>query len=164
MKDWQHERLPTFGVGQDQDERQWKSIFRQLAAAGLIQVDMTEHGALQLTEDARAVLKGERRVTFRRSTARKLAASKHSTGRPSPTLAALAPADVPLFETLRRWRSETAREQGVPAYIILVDRTLRELAEVRPTSHGMLSTISGMGSAKIEHYGEELLALIREAG
>ena len=72
--------------------------------------------------------------------------------------------DTSLFEELRRWRAAKAREQGVPAYVILHDKTLRELAEIRPTSHGMLAGITGMGSAKIEHYGEELLALIREAG
>lgn len=73
----------------------------------------------------------------------------------------LSPEDQGLFEVLRRWRSDTAREQGVPAYVILHDRTLRELAEVRPVSHGLLASITGMGHAKIEHYGEELLTLIR---
>ena len=68
-----------------------------------------------------------------------------------------------LFERLRAWRAATAKEHGVPAYVILHDKTLRELAEVRPTSRGLLATISGLGSAKIEHYGEELLSLIRSA-
>ena len=76
----------------------------------------------------------------------------------------LAPADEALFQLLRGWRGDTAREQGVPAYVILHDKTLRELAEVRPKSHGMLAGITGMGSAKIEHYGEELLTLIRNEG
>lgn len=159
MRQWGHDRLPTFGVGSDLDERTWKSVFRQLAAAGLVHVDLSEHGALQLTEDARDVLKGQRSVQLRRP-----AASSERSRRPttaSATATALAPADEALFQILRSWRTDTAREQGVPAYVILHDKTLRELAECRPVSHGLLAQISGMGSAKIEHYGEELLQLIR---
>ena len=159
VRQWGHDRLPTFGVGSDLDDHAWKSVFRQLAAAGLVHVDMAEHGALQLTEAAREVLKGQRIVQLRRPARRKTTQPKTSV-----VYSDLAPADETLFQLLRRWRADTAREQAVPAYVILHDRTLRELAEVRPTSHGMLSGITGMGSAKIEHYGEELLALIGEAG
>ncbi|MCL2345433.1 MAG: DNA helicase RecQ [Desulfobulbus sp.] len=156
VKQWNHDQLPTFGVGGDLDEHGWKSVFRQLAAAGLVHVDMAEHGALQLTEAARAVLKGQRRVELRRPARRKATTPRGATPAPSH----LAPADEALFQLLRKWRADTARAQSVPAYVILHDKTLRELAEVRPTSHGMLTTISGMGSAKIAHYGEELLRLI----
>ncbi len=120
---------------------------------------MAEHGALQLTEAAREVLKGQRQVQLRRPAKRKTPQPKASV-----VYNELAPADEALFQLLRRWRADTAREQGVPAYVILHDRTLRELAEARPTSRALLAGITGMGSAKIEHYGEELLALIREAG
>ena len=161
IRQWGHERLPTFGVGADLDERTWKSVFRQLAAAGLVHIDLAEHGALQLTDSARAVLKGERRVELRR-VSRKTVSSGRS-GSSSSVASQLSPEDETLFQELRRWRSDTAREQGVPAYVILHDKTLRELAEVRPTSRGLLATISGLGSAKIEHYGEELLSLIRGA-
>jgi ATP-dependent DNA helicase RecQ len=159
VRQWSHDRLPTFGVGSDLDDHGWKSVFRQLAAAGLVHVDMAEHGALQLTEAAREVLKGQRSVQLRQPAKRKSTPSRSS----STVVSDLAPADEALFQLLRKWRADTAREQSVPAYVILHDRTLRELAEVRPTSHGMLAGITGMGSAKIEHYGEELLALIREA-
>ncbi|WP_374323771.1 DNA helicase RecQ [Azonexus sp.] len=158
MRQWGHDRLPTFGVGGELDEREWKSVFRQLAAAGLVHVDMTEHGALQLTEAAREVLKGQRTVQLRRPTKKRSAPSKTSRA----PVVDLAPADAALFQRLRQWRADTAREQGVPAYVILHDKTLRELAECRPVSHGLLAGITGMGSAKIEHYGEELLQLIRE--
>jgi ATP-dependent DNA helicase RecQ len=158
VSQWGHDKLPTFGVGNDLDNHAWKSVFRQLAAAGLVHVDMAEHGALQLTEAAREVLKGQRSVQLRRPAKRKTPQPKTSVVHSD-----LAPADEALFQLLRRWRADTAREQAVPAYVILHDKTLRELAEVRPTSHGMLSGITGMGSAKIEHYGQELLELIREA-
>ncbi len=161
IKQYGHDQLPTFGVGSDLDEHAWKSIFRQLAAAGLVHVDMAEHGALQLTDAAREVLKGQRNVQLRRPVKRKSTPSRSTTRTPVSELSA---ADEALFQLLRKWRSETAKEQGVPAYVILHDKTLRELAEVRPTSHGLLASVSGMGSAKIEHYGAELLELIRNEG
>ena len=157
IRQWNHDQLPTFGVGGELDEHAWKSVFRQLAAAGLVHVDMAEHGALQLTETAREVLKGQRQVQLRRPAKRKSSSSRSST----TVLSDLAPADETLFQLLRKWRAETAKEQGVPAYVILHDKTLRELAEARPVSHGLLAGITGMGSAKIEHYGEDLLQLIR---
>ena len=160
VKQWNHDQLPTFGVGSDLDEHAWKSVFRQLAAAGLVHVDMAEHGALQLTEAAREVLKGQRMVQLRRPVKRKSAPSRSS----SAVVSDLSPADEALFQLLRKWRADTAREQAVPAYVILHDKTLRELAEVRPVSHGLLAGITGMGSAKIEHYGAELLELIRNEG
>ncbi|WP_306603716.1 DNA helicase RecQ [Azonexus sp.] len=161
MQQYGHNKLPTFGVGSDLDDHAWKSVFRQLAAAGLVHVDMAEHGALQLTEAAREVLKGQRSVQLRRPVKRKTTTS--SSIRSNQPVSELSAADEALFQLLRRWRADTAREQGVPAYVILHDKTLRELAEVRPVSHGLLTTITGMGSAKIEHYGEDLLALIRQA-
>ncbi len=161
VSQWGHDKLPTFGVGSDLDEHAWKSVFRQLAAAGLVHVDMAEHGALQLTEAAREVLKGQRSVQLRRPAKRKASGSS-STSRSAnrATVSELSADDEALFQTLRQWRADTAREQGVPAYVILHDKTLRELAQVRPRSHGMLASITGMGSAKIEHYGYELLELI----
>ncbi|NHC06153.1 DNA helicase RecQ [Azonexus fungiphilus] len=160
VRQYGHDQLPTFGVGSDLDEHAWKSVFRQLAAAGLVHVDMAEHGALQLTDAAREVLKGQRQVQLRRPLKRKSSPSRSS----STAVSDLAPADEALFQLLRKWRADTAREQGVPAYVILHDKTLRELAETRPVSHGLLAGITGMGSAKIEHYGEELLQLIRNEG
>jgi ATP-dependent DNA helicase RecQ len=158
VSQWQHDQLPTFGIGRHLDEYTWKSVFRQIAAAGLVHVDMAEHGALQLTDLARPVLKGEQTVQLRRSIPRKPGST-----RATPAPGNLSAGDEALFQTLRRWRSDTAREQAVPAYVILHDKTLRELAEIRPTSHGLLASITGMGSAKIEHYGEELLVLIRSS-
>ena len=164
IEQWNHDKLPTFGVGADLDDHGWKSVFRQLAAAGLVHVDMAEHGALQLTDAAREVLKGQRQVQLRRPAKRKATSSSSSRSSSTVVHSELSAADEALFQILRGWRSNTAKEQAVPAYVILHDKTLRELAEVRPTSHGMLAGITGMGSAKIEHYGAELLDLIRNEG
>ena len=160
VQQWGHERLPTFAVGADLDEADWRGVFRQIVAAGLLHVDLAEHGALKLTEAARPVLKGERTVELRRHRPGRKAAVKGRRAAVARGAVGLNADDAILFEALRAWRSETAREQGVPAYVILHDKTLRELAEVRPTSYSLLMTITGMGQAKVERYGAELLALI----
>ena len=118
-------------------------------------------GADLMDQAGREVLKGQRKVELRRPAKRKATSSRSSS---TAVVSDLSPADDALFQLLRKWRGDTAREQGVPAYVILHDKTLRELAEVRPVSHGLLAGITGMGSAKIEHYGAELLELIRNEG
>jgi ATP-dependent DNA helicase RecQ len=156
---WGHDQLSVFGIGAELDDAEWRAVIRQLVAAGMLHADLAEHGALKLTEEARPVLKGEQALELRRHVVRK--GTKSAKKAKAATLVAdLSAEDAALFETLRQWRADTAREQGVPAYVILHDRTLRELAEMRPTTRGHLAMVSGIGAAKIEHYGEELLALI----
>jgi ATP-dependent DNA helicase RecQ len=156
-----HDQLPTFGVGRDIDEHAWRGILRQLVAAGLLQADLTEYGALKLTDAARPVLKGEQSVQLRRPS--KPAAGRKSTrARAEAAPEGLLEKDHALFEALREWRLDKAREQGVPAYVILHDRTLRLLATLRPEDEDGLSGVSGLGAAKLERYGDELLEVIAE--
>ena len=155
-----HDQLPTFGVGRDIDEHAWRGIFRQLVAAGLLQADLTEYGALKLTDAARPVLKGEQTVQLRRPS--KPASKKAARSKASAVPEGLLEKDMPLFEALRTWRLDKAREQGVPAYVILHDRTLRLIATIRPEDEENLAGISGLGTAKLEHYGEELLEIVAE--
>jgi ATP-dependent DNA helicase RecQ (EC 3.6.1.-) len=140
------------------DDTGWRSVFRQLLAGGLLEADAAAWGALKLTDAARPVLKGESRLQLRRQPARpqgRLARTKTATTRSS-----LPTNDPPLVATLRQWRSEKAREQGVPAYVILHDRTLYEIAELLPNSRQALLSVPGIGLAKAERYGEELLAIV----
>jgi len=155
-----HDQLPTWGVGMEFDDAAWRGVVRQMVAGGLLQADLAEYGALKLTAAARPVLKGEARIEMRRRTVRPPAAAGPRRSGKAPPIADLAPANRSLFDRLRAWRSATAKEQGVPAYVIFHDRTLRELAEMRPQSHGHLGMVPGIGAAKVERYGEELLALI----
>jgi len=157
---WGHDQLSVFGIGADIDEAEWRAVIRQLVAAGMLHADLAEHGALKLSAAARPVLKGETTLELRRHVVRK-AVAKAKGVRRAAIVADLSPESATLFERLRQWRADTAREQGVPAYVILHDRTLKELAETRPTTRGHLAMVSGIGAAKIEHYGDELLALIR---
>ena len=158
-KQYGHDRLPTFGVGQELDEHAWRGVFRQLLAAGFLHADLAEHGALKLTAAARPVLKGEQTVRLRRP-AQKVGRGDGGKSRRTAAAAPLPAKDAPLFEQLRAWRAATARQQGVPAYIIFHDRTLRELAESRPSSPDLLQAVPGIGAAKIERYGTALLAVI----
>ncbi|MBK8525430.1 MAG: DNA helicase RecQ [Betaproteobacteria bacterium] len=158
---WGHDQLSVFGIGADLDDASWRAVLRQLVAGGLLQADLAEHGALKLTAEARPVLKGEQSIEMRRYVARKSAA-RPKKGSTAAHTADLSPEAAILFETLRQWRADTAREQAVPAYVILHDRTLKELAEMRPTTRGHLAMVTGIGAAKIEHYGDELIRLIAD--
>ena len=134
VKQFGHDSLPTFAVGADIDDMGWRSVFRQLLAGGLLEADAQAYGALKLTDAARPVLKGETVLTLRRQAVRSKGKSAASTSKVGGQSAPVAWGDEPCFEALRAWRAEKAREQSVPAYVILHDRTLRELAAQRPQS------------------------------
>lgn len=158
IRQFGHESLPTFGVGGELDDQGWRAVFRQLIAHGLIEPDSSQYGALILNAAARPVLKGETTLSLRRQRA---VASKKSrfAGYASPAIE-LDPADQQLFDKLRAWRQDMAKTQQVPAYVILHDRTLRELAQRRPRHRDGLVDITGLGEAKIERYGEALVELM----
>ena len=161
VRQYGHDSLPTFGVGVDLDEMAWRSVFRQLLASTFMEADAHAYGALKLTDAARPILKGETVLTLRRHSLRsKSKTSKAPSSRQSNCGVAMAGDDALYFEALRLWRAEKAREQGVPAYVILHDRTLTELAIQRPQSPNALLQIPGIGLAKAERYGEALLALL----
>ncbi len=155
-----HDSLPTFGIGANLDEATWRGVARQLLAAGLLHANAQQYGALQLTDDARPVLKGETTLMLRRQAPRKKTASRRAapSGLLPPTTT--TPENAGMFETLRQWRATTAREQGVPAYVILHDRTLHELAAQCPQTMADLLNISGIGAAKAERYGAAILAAL----
>ena len=158
-----HDKLSTYGIGADLDARQWKGVFRQLVAMGLLEVDVEGHGSLRLTDASRPVLKGEQTVALREESPRtRERESSSSRGAITPAMP-LSSAGLPLFEALRALRASLAREQSVPAYVIFHDATLRAIAERRPDSLGELGGISGVGAAKLDRYGEQVLATLREA-
>ncbi len=153
-----HDRLSTYGVGAERPRDEWRSIFRQLVAMGLLVVDVEGHGGLRLGDGHREVLRGERRVDLRRDPARRPAKKP---GRPRAAAAELEDAaDAALFEALRARRRELAAAQGVPPYVIFHDRTLIEMARARPRRLDQFAGISGVGRAKLERYGADFLAVI----
>ena len=155
-----HQQLSTFGIGSDLDERAWRSVFRQLVAGGLLAVDAANHGALRLTEASREVLTGKRAVQMRRDSAARMPRSRDE----QRTGLAVLPADLHLFNALRGLRRELAQEQGVPAYVILHDSTLRMIAEQRPTSVAALGRVGGIGGSKLARYGQRIVELVSEQG
>ena len=161
IRQFGHDQLSTYGVGTDVDARVWKSVLRQLVAQGLLDVDAEGYGGLRLTEASRGVLKGETQVMLRKptNTKERVRTTRAATGADID----LAPADQPLFESLRALRGRLAREQNVPAYVIFHDATLREIARLRPISHGQLGGIGGVGAGKLERYGDAVLETVLDA-
>jgi ATP-dependent DNA helicase RecQ len=159
VRQFGHDRLPTFAVGAEMDDMGWRSVFRQLLAAGVLEADASAYGALKLTDSARPILKGEISLKLRRRVERPK--GREARSRVASGSASSAPGnDSPLFVRLRSWRSEKAREQGVPAYVILHDRALHEIASLLPDSPQALLAVPGIGVAKARRYGDELLALV----
>jgi ATP-dependent DNA helicase RecQ len=157
-----HDALSVFGVGKDLSKVEWRSVFRQLIALGLLRVDMEGHGALVLGPDVRPVLRGERTVELRRDPA---APRGRSAGARSSRAAAKRalfddPAAEALFQALRAKRSELAHAQGVPPYVIFNDKTLVEMALERPLDAFQMARINGVGETKLERYGAAFLDVI----
>src|SRR6267154_2341323 len=160
-----HDKLSVFGIGAELNEKQWRSVVRQLVAMGHLQADSEAFGALKLTETARAVLKGETEVMLREAPAGARVRGSRSKSRRGD----LAPRatgegrsnDAGLQTDLRAWRSEIARKRGVPAYVVLHDSTIDGIAASRPTTLNELRNIPGIGDKKLEHYSDELIALVK---
>ncbi|HSN71116.1 MAG TPA: DNA helicase RecQ [Steroidobacteraceae bacterium] len=155
---WDHHRLGVFGIGADLDAATWRDVFRQLIAHGLAKVDHGRHGGLTLTPASRSVLRGEQTVRMR---TRIVAAPRKRRERRPATKQNMSAAGQARLERLKEWRREEARRQSVPAYVILHDRTLCEIAEQVPADEQALAQIPGIGARKIERYGAALLALLR---
>jgi ATP-dependent DNA helicase RecQ len=148
-----HHRLPTYGVGKELDNNQWRSVFRQLVARGYLNVDLERFGALRLEPQCRALLRGEESIELRRDIPQKT--SKRQTKTPLPD-----DIDIALWETLRDCRRRWADEQGVPPYVIFHDRTLQEMCLLVPQTLAEFSQLSGVGERKLEKYGNDFLQVI----
>jgi len=168
-----HDQLSVFGIGEDLSEGEWRGVVRQLLAQGLLAVE-GDYGTLVLTEASGSVLRREREVPLRKEP-KKPAASRSASGSGSSgsgrgerkakaAAAELPEALQPAFEALRAWRAEQAREQGVPAYVIFHDATLREIATVWPTSVQQLGGVSGVGEKKLVTYGEGVVGVLAGLG
>jgi len=148
-----HDTLTVFGVGTDLRDTEWRGIVRQLLAQGLLAVE-GDYGTLVLTDGSAQVLRKQRPVMLRREPERPAKAPRARKAVPATSMPADAAA---AFERLRAWRAATAKEQGVPAYVIFHDATLREVAMTSPSSLADLSKVSGVGETKLARYGQQLL-------
>ena len=175
---YRHDALPVFGIGGELSEGEWRGVVRQLLASGLLAVK-GDHGTLALTDLSGEVLRGEREVMFRRDppkappappAARGGRGTKADAGRTtgsargkspsSPT--ELPPEAEPVFEKLRAWRAAVAKEQGMPAYVIFHDATLRQIAASPPSTLAGLAAINGVGETKLARYGQQILDVLAQ--
>lgn len=159
VRQYGHDTLSTWGLGADLSDQQWRGVVRQLLAQGLLATH-GEYGTLTITDASGEVLSGRRTVMLRTEVER---APRSRGAKAAPAAADLEPAQAELFEQLRAWRAGEAREQGVPAYIVFGDATLRAVAVAKPASLGELDGITGIGAKKLEAYGEALLAVVAAA-
>ncbi|CAL9574717.1 DNA helicase RecQ [Streptomyces sp. enrichment culture] len=152
-----HDGLSVFGIGTELTEAQWRGVVRQLLAQGLLAVQ-GEYNTLALTDDSAEVLSGRRQVPMRSEPEKPARASAKSGGGKKKAAPVDLPEEaLPVFERLRAWRAATAREQGVPAYVVFHDATLREIAVAPPASLAELGAVSGVGENKLAKYGQSLL-------
>ena len=172
VSQFNHDQLTVFGVGEDQSEGQWRGIFRQLVAMGLLAVDMEGFGGLSLTETSRPVLKGERSIILRQEKdppkkSRQTRTDSHAAG--GGKLAAkkssieISVLEEPLWQALRSARMVIAKDQGVPPYVIFHDATLLEILRTKPTTIDEMANVSGVGAAKLQRYGTAFIKVILES-
>jgi len=154
IRQFGHDKVSTFGIGEDLSASAWRGLFRQLIARGLIAVDAEGHGGLRLDASAGAVLRGEQKLALRPEQKRRAAKRRLSTA------SEIAPADEKLWTSLRSHRRKLAEEQGVPPFTIFHDATLKHMIEIRPSSLDEMLAVSGVGEHKLDKYGEGFLRIL----
>ncbi|MFK2903911.1 DNA helicase RecQ [Dyella ginsengisoli] len=159
-----HDKLTTFGVGADMDEKAWRSVFRQLLAAGLLATDPEGYGTLRLTAASRDVLTGGQRVLLRED-ARPVRSARRRRDSQIVTGASIGieAYEQPLWDALRATRSQLAKQHGVPPYVVFHDATLLAMLRAMPANEDELASISGVGEAKLKRYGRDFLTVINAA-
>ncbi len=155
-----HDQLSTFGIG-ELDANEWRTLFRQLIALGYLYADIDNYGALKMHASCKPVLNGSQTLHLRQFVKRSkpAKATKATSGK---TRFALQTGDTPLFDALRLHRSELAQQQSVPPYVILHDKTLHAICELRPESTVQLAEIPGIGAHKLELYGDDLIRITQQ--
>ncbi len=163
IRQFNHDRLPTFGVGKEHSKQEWRSIFRQLYAAGIINFDVGSYGRWTVTDRGRSVLKGALSVELRRQ-AMTTPSAKQAPTKKSSTASALnlTSEDRELFDALKAVRLKLAKQESVPAFYILGDRSLIDMVQLKPEIRDQMKMVHGIGQAKLEKYGDTFLSAIKE--
>ncbi len=157
IRQFGHDKLSVFGIGDELNNKQWRTLFRQLIARNLLSVDVEGHGSLRLSEACRPVLRGEQTLMLRKDILKQKTTAKQ---RKSKTF--VSDNDVPLWEALRECRMRLAKENQLPPYQIFHDATLMAMVENQPQTHEQMRRISGVGDHKLELYGDDFLSVIQE--
>ncbi|MCK4950644.1 MAG: DNA helicase RecQ [Gammaproteobacteria bacterium] len=152
-----HNKASTYGIGSELNQSEWRDLYRQLIARGLLAVDLEGHGGLHLTEESRPVLRGEQPLHLRKFSRKTKAKSRERKASRFTD-----PKKNDLWQALRNRRQQLADEQGIPAYMIFHDATLAEILENQPETLTQLSNISGVGKRKLADYGETFLDVLND--
>jgi ATP-dependent DNA helicase RecQ len=163
VEQFQHQLLSTFGIGKALSQQQWSSVFRQLVSGGYLETDIEAYGGIKLTEASRPVLRNETEVWLRRDedTSKRKSSKAERGARVKEGYAEAN--DDPLWHALKAKRTELAKDQGVPPYVIFHDSTLLEILTQKPGSLTEMGNISGIGQAKLARYGDEFLKVLEDA-
>src|SRR5699024_2729908 len=153
-----HQRLSVFGIGKALTDHQWRSLFRQLVARGLIDVDVEGFGGLRLAESCRPLLRGETTLFLRRE----LAPQARTTRSTSQASQLVRSHEREMWEALRTLRRQLAEQHSVPPYVIFPDSTLLEMLREAPEDLVDMAKISGVGARKLERYGEAFLKVLNQ--
>lgn len=156
IRQFEHSQLSTYAIGKDLDNKQWRSVMRQLITQGLLAVDHDAFGGLKLTAKAKPLLKGETSLQLRRETEAEPGSKKSKTKAASQ----LNRGDQALFDALREERKRIATELGKPPYVIFHDKTLYDMVQNRPSNLAEFAELAGVGSNKLEQYGEAFLSVV----
>ncbi|MFZ7234763.1 DNA helicase RecQ [Avibacterium avium] len=157
IKDNQHDQLSVYGIGKDKSKEYWQSVIRQLIHLGLVQQVMSQfHSVLQLTENARPILRGEKLLQLATPRVSSIMTAQ------STQKSAVQNYDKDLFARLRFLRKQIADKENIPPYIVFNDATLQEMAQYQPTSKREMLQINGVGATKLERFGQAFLHIIQE--
>ncbi|ROL62745.1 DNA helicase RecQ [Pseudomonas vranovensis] len=159
IRNFGHEKLAVYGVGKDRSEHDWRSLFRQLVARGLADIDLEGYGGLRLSDTCRPLLRGEVSLELRKDL-KPQTSSKGSSSGGSPASQLVRGEEREQWEALRTLRRKLAEEHGVPPYVIFPDSTLLEMLRSQPTSLSEMGRVSGVGARKLERYGEAFLEVL----
>lgn len=158
IEQYEHQKLSTYGIGQDLDQKRWRSLFRQLVAMGYLRIDFERFGALALTEKSRPVLKGEETLNLRKE----LPKVEKSAKQKSRKSGFQNQREEKLWQALRQLRKEISQAHNIPPYTVFHDAALMEMVEKLPTNHTSFSTIHGVGDKKLRNYGDDFINVIKD--
>lgn len=159
VRNFGHEKLAVYGVGKARSESEWRSLFRQLVARGLVDIDLEGYGGLRLSDTCRPLLRGEVSLELRHDI-KPQTSSKSSSSGGSPASQLVRGEEREQWEALRALRRKLAEEHGVPPYVIFPDSTLLEMLRSQPTSLSEMARVSGVGARKLERYGQAFLEVL----
>ena len=158
-----HDRLPTFGVGAGHSRDAWRSIVRQLVAAGFLELDIQGYGGLAITPHGHALMRNEAVFQYRPDTAGPGTAGRRGRKAAAAPETELSASEAAVLDQLKQLRRQLAQDRGVPAYVIFSDRSLTDMARRQPRSRHDFAEVHGVGEAKLRDLAEPFLQAIADA-